>query len=59
VDWCQKGGGGQTALHLASFASHLEAIEALLELGASINLPNGISGATALHLAGAQRKYLL
>ncbi len=63
VDWCQKGGGGQTALHLAAFAANVEAVQALLELGASINLPNDISGATPLHLAGAclemDRAYLL
>lgn len=57
VDWCHKGvgGGGQTALHLAAFAANVEAISMLLELGASINLPNDISGASPLHLAGTQK----
>lgn len=56
VDWCNRdaGGGGQTALHIAAFNANVEALRALVEMGASINLPNDISGATPLHLAGTR-----
>lgn len=53
VDWADAlGGGGQTALHLAAIAGHVDAVRCLIDLGASVNKVNDISSATPLHLAG-------
>lgn len=41
---------GQTALHVAALWGHVEAIEALLELGAEVDVQN-CGGATPLHFA--------
>jgi len=49
------GGGGQTALHLASIAGHVDAVQSLIDLGADLNKVNDISSATPLHLAGTFR----
>ena len=54
VDWAdQAGGGGQTSLHLAAIAGHVDAVQALIELGADVNKINDISAASPLHLAGS------
>ena len=43
-------GVGQSGLHVAALWGHVEACQALLELGADQNAPNSLTGATPLHM---------
>lgn len=40
---------GQTALHIAVMWGHVESTTTLIELGAEVNKPNMVFGATSLH----------
>jgi ankyrin repeat protein len=49
-------GVGQSALHISALWGHLEAVQALLELGAPTNTKNTLTGATPLIMTAFSRK---
>ena len=55
VDPSHASGVGQSALHVAALWGHVEAAQALLQLGAFVNAPN-FTGATPLHMACSKNK---
>jgi len=47
---------GQSALHVASLWGHVQAVKALLDLGAPVNAQNNLTGATPLHMTVSSSK---
>ncbi|GBP60450.1 NF-kappa-B inhibitor cactus [Eumeta japonica] len=45
---------GQTCVHLAAMAGHLDVLQTLVFYGADINAREGLCGRTALHVAAAR-----